>query len=73
MEMQPQLPRRSSCCARRTDEHRSSLRSGTGHASRYVVGEVHRSTPCRVCMPRAVATLRHEACVDAHDVPLRGW
>ena len=43
------------------------------HAKCYVVGEIHRSTPCRVGMPRAIATLRHEACVDAHDVPLRGW
>ncbi len=51
----------------------SSLRSGTSRAKRYVVGDVHRSTPCRVRRDRAVTTFRHGPCLAAHDVPLRVW
>ena len=42
-------------------------------ATSSVVGDVHRSTPCRVRMDRAVTSFRHAPCLDAHDVPLRGW
>ena len=62
-------PCAAACMARAV----SSLRSGTGHASRSVVGEVHRFTPCRVRMARAVASSVTSHAVDAHDVPLRGW
>ena len=42
------------------------------HAKCYVVGDVHRSTPCRVRMARAVASSVTSHAEDAHDVPLRG-
>jgi len=51
----------------------SSLRSGTSRAKRCVVGDVHRSTPCRVRRDRAVTSFRHDPCRAAHDIPLRGW
>jgi hypothetical protein len=62
-------PCAAACMARAA----SSLRSGTGHASRSVVGDVHRSTPCRVRRARAVASSVTSPAVDAHDVPLRCW
>jgi len=36
-----------------------------------VIGDVYRSTPCRVRRDRAVTTFRHDPCLTAHDVPLR--
>jgi hypothetical protein len=38
-----------------------------------MVGDVYRSTPCRVRRDRAVTSCRHDPCWAAHDVPLRGW
>jgi len=52
---------------------RAVARHGSTHAKPYVVGEVHRSTPCRVRRDRASTTCCHDPCLAAHDVPLRGW